>query len=116
MEIRINMDEKGVEVLMQLSITLSSQLRKIEPVFGSICEIKKKLVQIKGDIERVRRCIISTTNKIKQLKGKREVLVTRNMNLESVTARMVGKSRARLIRSEHAAQEQVCEIHENVIE
>jgi len=116
MERRIVSEEGGIKLLNELSVSLTSQLCKMEPAVDSSHEVKKQTTEIHFFCEGLRMRIVEATVKMDELVKVKQNCKLINLGLVKKTTTMVTMLSAQLIRDKYKGQQQLKMISKNIIE
>jgi len=86
MEKIIIANESGIELLTQQSIILAAHLRKIEPAFDSIGEVKSCIEEIKTENANIRSSLAEAGERIEKLKSSKQQFELQNSELQKKAA------------------------------
>jgi len=116
MERRIVSEEGGIKLLTELSVSLTSQLCKMEPAVDSSHEVKKQITEVQFFCEGLRMRIVEAMVKMDELVKVKQDCKLLNLGLVKKTTTMVAMLSAQLIRDKYKGQQQLSLISKNIIE
>jgi len=116
MERKIVSEEGGMKLLAELSVSLASQLCKMEPAVDSSHEVKKQITEVHFFCEGLRMRIVEATATMDELVKVKQNCKLINLGLEKKTTTMVAMLSAQLIRDKYNGQQQLSVISNNIIE
>lgn len=78
----VNANETGIELLTQQSIILAAHLRKIEPKFESIGEVKRSIGEIKSENANIQTMLVDLGERTEKLKSTKQEFELHNSELQ----------------------------------